>query len=89
MSRTRKYHQQTIDTIARFYEIFDDLVESKRIKSINSFCETYQIDKRNLYAQREDLNRGYFEVFWISVLISDFKASARYLLFGKGKKFVA
>ena len=46
-----------------------------------------QIDKRNLYAQREDLNRGYFEVFWISVLIQNYKVSAKYLLFGKGKMF--
>lgn len=87
MSRTRKYHQQTIDTISRFYEVFDDLVQSKKIKSINSFCDQYQIDKRNLYAQREDLNRGYFEVFWISVLIQNYHASAKYLLFGSGKMF--
>jgi hypothetical protein len=87
MSRTRKYHQQTIDTISRFYEVFDDLLQSKKIKSINSFCDQYQIDKRNLYAQREDLNRGYFEVFWISVLIQNYNASAKYLLFGSGKMF--
>lgn len=87
MSRTRKYHQETIDTITRFYEVFDDLVQSKKIKSINKFCETYQIDKRNLYAQREDLHRGYFEVFWITVLIQDYNASAKYLLFGSGKMF--
>jgi len=87
MSRTRKYHQQTIDTISRFYEVFDDLLLSKKIKSINSFCDQYQIDKRNLYAQREDLNRGYFEVFWISVLIQNYNASAKYLLFGSGKMF--
>ena len=89
MSRTRKYHQQTIDTISRFYEVFDDLLLSKKIKSINSFCDQYQIDKRNLYAQREDLNRGYFEVFWISVLIQNYKVSAKYLLFGKGKSYSA
>ena len=89
MSRTRKYHQQTIDTISRFYEVFDDLLLSKKIKSINSFCDQYQIDKRNLYAQREDLNRGYFEVFWISVLIQNYKDSAKYLLFGKGKMYSA
>lgn len=89
MSRTRKYHQQTIDTISRFYEVFDDLLLSKKIKSINSFCDQYQIDKRNLYAQREDLNRGYFEVFWISVLIKNYKVSAKYLLFGKGKMYSA
>jgi hypothetical protein len=87
MSRTRKYHQQTIDTISRFYEVFDDLLLTKKIKSINSFCDQYQIDKRNLYAQREDLNRGYFEVFWISVLIQNYNASAKYLLFGSGKMF--
>ena len=87
MSRTRKYHQQTIDTISRFYEVFDDLLLSKKIKSINSFCDQFQIDKRNLYAQREDLNRGYFEVFWISVLIQNYNASAKYLLFGSGKMF--
>ena len=89
MSRTRKYHQQTIDTISRFYEVFDDLLLSKKIKSINSFCDQYQIDKRNLYAQREDLNRGYFEVFWISVLIQNYKVSAKYHLFGKGKMYSA
>lgn len=65
------------------------LKKKKKIKSINSFCDQYQIDKRNLYAQREDLNRGYFEVFWISVLIQNYKVSAKYLLFGKGKMYSA
>lgn len=89
MSRTRNYHQETIGTIGRFFEVLDILVEERKIKSINSFCEHYAIDKRNLYAQREDVRRGYFEVAWVTFLVRDYKASARYLLLGKGKMFSA
>ena len=61
----------------------------KEIRGIQTYCNLYEIDKRNFYAQKKDLDRGYFEVQWILPLMKDFKVSSDWLLFGKGKMFKA
>ena len=76
MSRRRTYRQETIDVISRFYEALDAIIEKKDIRGIQTYSREYEIDKRNLYAQREDLNKGYFEIYWILPLIKDFNVSS-------------
>ena len=87
MSRTRAYKEETISVISRFFEAVDALIAMKEIRGIQTYCNLYEIDKRNFYAQKKDLNKGYFEIQWILPLIKDFKVSANWILFGKGKMF--
>lgn len=87
MSRTRNYHQETLDVISRFYEVLDDLVKSKII-TINGFCVDNKIDKRHLYAQKKDPSRGYFEIYWIVVLVKKYKVNSKFLLLGTGEMYV-
>lgn len=87
MSRRRNYKEETIEIIERFFEALDKIVSLGHIAGIQTFCNEYEIDKRNLYAQRKDMNRGYFEIFWILPLIKDFNISKEWLLFGKGEMF--
>lgn len=68
----------------RFYSAFDSCVVNKLIKSISTYLKDNDIDKRHFYAQRKDLDKGYFEVSWLVPLIEDYGVSSRWLLTGKG-----
>jgi hypothetical protein len=73
----------------RFFTAFDAAIENKRIKSVNSFCDMNDIDKRHFYAQRKDIGRGFFEVGWLVPLIKDCGISSSWLLTGIGSMFNA
>lgn len=88
MSRRRVYHKETIDIMSRFFMALDDLVENGRIEGgLSGFCKKYGLDKRHLYLQRTDLGRGFFEVYWLLPLITDYNVSQFWLLFGIGSMY--
>lgn len=87
MSRTRAYRPETISVMVRFFEALDALIASKKIRGIQTYCNDFEIDKRHLYAQKKDLNKGFFEVYWIMPMIQKFGVSSDWLLFGKGDMF--
>jgi len=77
----------TIDVVRRFYEVIDQLISSGTIRGVNTYCAEYGIDRRHFYHQKDDFNKGYFEVYWILPLIRDFRVSSDWILFGKGEMF--
>lgn len=85
MSRRRVYNQMTLDVMQRFFQALDSLIEDKTIRGLQTYCRLYGIDKRHLYAQKKDIGRGYFEVYWLMPLIQEYKVSSDWLLFGKGR----
>lgn len=88
MSRTRVYKQATLDIQQRFFEVMQELSDNRRLPGgVAGYCETYDVDRRHYYAQKKDLNRGYFEVAWLLPLIKYFRVSANWLLLGAGKKY--
>ena len=87
MSRKRAYKEETTQIITRFFEAVDILIVMKKIRGIQTYCNLYEIDKRNFYAQKKDIGKGYFEVQWILPLIQDFNICSDWILFGKGKMF--
>lgn len=88
MSRTRVYKQATLDIQQRFFDVMQELSDEKRLPGgLAGYCETYDVDRRHYYAQKNDLNKGYFEVAWLLPLIKYFRVSANWLLFGTGKKY--
>lgn len=88
MSRARAYKQATLDVQQRFFEVMQELADEKRLPGgLAGFFETYDIDSRHYYAQKNNLGKGYFEVAWILPLIKYFRVSANWLLLGTGKKF--
>lgn len=73
----------------RFYQALRSLSESGTIQGgITGYCKSYNIDKRHLYTQESELDRGYFEVHWIIPLIRDYRVSSAWLLMGVGPMYV-
>lgn len=87
MSRRRAYSDTTLLIMQRFFDAFDALRAMKQIKNVSSFCLDNSIDKRHLYAQRQDLGKGYFEVSWLVPLIEKHGVSSYWLMTGKGTMF--
>jgi hypothetical protein len=77
----------TKQIMERFYQALDELIATKTIRGVNTYCRLYDIDRRNLQAQRKDLNRGWFQVSWLQPMVREFGVSARWLLTGYGKMF--
>ena len=71
----------------RFYSALDAIIESKRIRGVNTYCRLYEIDRRNFIAQRKDLDRGWFQVSWLQPMVMEYGVSARWLLTGFGRMF--
>lgn len=70
--------------IARFFEAVDHLIESGKLKGLQTYCTFYEIDKRNFYKQRKDHSRSYFQVSWLAPLVRYYKINPRWLLTGFG-----
>lgn len=77
----------TKQIMERFYAALDAIIESKKIRGVNTYCRLYDIDRRNLIAQRKDLERGWFQVSWLYPMVREYGISARWLLTGFGKMF--
>lgn len=71
----------------RFYYALDAIIESKKIRGVNTYCRLYEIDRRNFIAQRMDLDRGWFQVSWLQPMVKEYGVSARWLLTGLGRMF--
>lgn len=46
----------------RFYCALDAIIAMKKIRGVNTYCRLYGIDRRNLIANRKNLDRGWFQV---------------------------
>ena len=71
----------------RFYSALDAIIESKKIRGVNTYCRLYEIDRRNFIAQRKDLDRGWFQVSWLQPMVMEYGVSARWLLTGFVRMF--
>lgn len=87
MSRRRVYRDETIAVMERFFKALDAVIDAKIIRGIHTYCNDFGVDRRHLYAQRKDLGKGFFEIYWILPLIQHYGISSNWLLFGKGEMF--
>jgi len=71
----------------RFYCALDAIIAMKRIRGVNTYCRMYDIDRRNLIANRKDLDRGWFQLSWLQPMVTEYGLSAKWLLTGAGKMF--
>lgn len=87
MSKPRNISPVTKMVVNRFFEAVDALIARGDLRGIQTYCDLYEIDKRNFYKQRSDEDRGIFQVSWMVPLVTEYKVSAAWLLTGKGTMF--
>lgn len=74
--------------VSRFFTALDTLKERKDIKGIQTFCNAYGIDKRNLYTQRKKPQIQILHFDWLVPLVTEYGVSSLWLLTGLGKMFL-
>ena len=87
MAKPRIITEETKQIMIRFYSALDALIEKKELKGVNTCCRLYNIDRRNLLAQRKDLDRAILQISWMQPIVKDFGVSGDWLLTGRGAMF--
>lgn len=78
----------TKEIMNRFYCALDVLIETKKIRGVATYCrESGGIDRRNFLAQRKDMDRGWFQLSWLQLMVKEYEINAKWLLTGIGKMF--
>lgn len=71
----------------RFYSALDAVIAKGDIAGISTFCNLYDIDRRNLYTYRKNMDKYHVSVLWIYPLIKYHDVSAEWLITGYGRMF--
>lgn len=79
--------QGTMEIMTRFYIALEALIALKKIRGVNTYCRRNNIDRRNLNAQKKDLDRSIFQLSWLQPMILDYGVNARWLITGEGRMF--
>lgn len=75
------------EIMIRFYGALEALIALKKIRGVNTYCRRNNIDRRNLNAQKKDLDRSIFQLSWLQPMILDYGVNARWLITGEGRMF--
>ena len=75
------------EIMTRFYIALEALIALKKIRGVNTYCRRNNIDRRNLNAQKKDLDRSIFQLSWLQPMILDYGVNARWLITGEGRMF--
>lgn len=90
----KKVSQQVIEIQTRFFQALDMLIESGKIRGLQTFCNEYGLHrpkysnvKNHLSDPSEGTGYKFIDMDALSYIVSDFGISANWLLTGKGGMF--
>lgn len=87
MSKRRVYTDETLAIMDRYFHAIEVCRERGLLKSMADYFRECDIDSPHFYTQRNDRNRGFFEVGWLVPLIRDCHVSSYWLMTGIGDMF--
>lgn len=79
--------ERSISITKRFFEAIDALVETKRIRGLQTFTRSHDISFCLLSTLRNHKDKGVIKAEYIAYLCEDFDVSADWVLTGKGNMF--
>lgn len=78
---------ETQHIIERFFISLDAIIAKGSIEGVSTYCRLYDIDRRNMSAQRKDLSRRLLQPSWLVPLVREYGVSAKWILTGIGRMF--
>lgn len=70
--------------VKRFFQALEKLKDDYKIRGLQTFTNRYDLNKRNMYAQKNDPSRDIVQLSWFTYLVRDYNVSATWLLTGEG-----
>lgn len=80
--------EQSQEVVRRFFEALGRLKADKVIRGKKTFTDRYGINRWNMNTLEKEPSRDIFQVSWLARLVSDYKVSPWWLLFGKGSFYI-
>lgn len=74
--------------VERFFKVLEFLKASKEIRGLKTFCDLYDINRRNLIFCKTNPESGMFKLTWLAILIKEYNVSSEWLMTGYGEMFV-
>lgn len=71
--------------VNRFFFALRLLIQTKKIRGVQTFTNAYGIDRRNFLYVEKNPSSKQFEVEWLCYICRDYNVSADWLLLGKGE----
>ena len=73
--------------VERFFKAIEYLKAAKKIRGLKTFCDLYEINRRNLQFCKLHPESGNFKLTFLAILIKDFGVSSEWLMTGNGDMF--
>lgn len=70
--------------VARFFTVIDTLKGERVLAGLQTYCNRYGIDRRNILQVRKQPTRALFRIAYLIPLVREYHINAHYLLTGEG-----
>jgi len=73
--------------VERFFKALEFLKAAKKIRGVKTFCDLYEVNRRNLMFCKDNPESGMFKLTWLAILIKEYGVSSEWLMTGNGDMF--
>lgn len=76
--------KESAEMSQRFFRIIDMLIRENILRGLQTYCNRYGIDRRNLLLIKKQPTRAMFRAVYLLPLVRDYHINAHYLMTGEG-----